>query len=237
MGQSMIVYDDSVVQQMSAHLFDYATWPGAATAPGYSGGRGPTLFIHHQGDDWVLRHYHRGGKIGQFLKDGFLFLGRDNSRPMREYDLLDCMYKLGLPSPQPVAARYVRHGLYYTADLITRQLSDVVPLSTRLMAGPLSENVWARIGECVGQFHAASVFHADLTAHNLQISGTDKVYLLDFDRGRRMPGPGGWQQSNLSRLKRSFLKISEEEAILFGSIQWDQLMAGYERVISRKSSN
>jgi len=231
----MIVYDDSVVQQMSEHLFDYATWPAAAAAPGYSGGRGATLFINHQGDDWVLRHYHRGGKIGQFLKDGFLFLGRDNSRPMREYDLLDCMYRLELPSPQPVAARYVRHGLYYTADLITRQLPDVRPLSTRLAEGHLNASVWARIGECVGQFHAASIFHADLTAHNLQISSTDKVYLLDFDRGRRMPGSGGWQQSNLSRLKRSFRKVSEDESIGFGPMQWDELMSGYQRVVSGKS--
>jgi 3-deoxy-D-manno-octulosonic acid kinase len=227
----MIVYDDSVVQQMSEDLFDYATWPGAATAPGYSGGRGATLFINHQGDDWVLRHYHRGGKIGQFLKDGFLFFGRDSSRPMREYDLLDRMYKLGLPSPQPVAARYLRHGVYYTADLITRKLHDVRPLSTRLAEGPLAESAWVRIGECVGQFHAASIFHADLTAHNLQISSTDKLYLLDFDRGRRMPGAGGWQQSNLSRLKRSFHKISEDESIAFGPVQWDQLMSGYQRVI------
>jgi 3-deoxy-D-manno-octulosonic acid kinase len=231
----MIVYDDSVVQQMSEHLFDYATWPGAAMAPGYSGGRGATLFINHEGDDWVLRHYHRGGKIGQLLKDGFLFFGRDNSRPMREYDLLDCMYKLGLPSPQPVAARYVRHGLYYTADLITRKLHDVRPLSTRLAEGPLASSAWVRIGECVGQFHAASIFHADLTAHNLQISSTDKVYLLDFDRGRRMAGSGGWQQSNLARLKRSFLKISEDESIAFGSMQWDALMSGYQRVFSHKS--
>ncbi len=219
---------------MSEALFDYASWPDAPQAPGYSGGRGATLFIEHEGDPWVLRHYHRGGKIGQFLKDEFLFLGGRYTRPMREYDLLDNMYRLGLPSPQPVAARYVRHGFYYTADLITRRLPDVRPLSTRLAEPDFDESVWPRIGECVGQFHAASIFHADLTAHNLQITSDNKIYLLDFDRGRRMAGPGNWQQSNLSRLKRSFVKISDDSSIAFTAENWEQLMTGYERVVSGK---
>ena len=231
LGKSFIVYDNSVVPQMSEHLFDYASWPDADAAPGYSGGRGATLFIEHEGDQWVLRHYHRGGQIGQLLKDGFLFMGGGRTRPMREYDLLDCIYKLGLPSPQPVAARYVRRGLYYTADLITRLLPEVTPLSIRLAEGPLEASVWMQVGECVGQFHAARIYHADLTAHNLQISDANKIYLLDFDRGRRMAGSGSWQDSNLSRLKRSFLKISEGNSICFNEVCWSELMKGYRRVL------
>ena len=219
---------------MSEHLFDYASWPDADAAPGYSGGRGATLFIEHEGDPWVLRHYHRGGQIGQLLKDGFLFMGGGRTRPMLEYDLLDCMYKLGLPSPQPVAARYVRRGLYYTADLITRLLPEVTPLSIRLAEGPLEASVWTQVGECVGQFHAASIYHADLTAHNLQISVANKIYLLDFDRGRRMAGSGRWQERNLSRLKRSFLKVSEGSSVSFNEMHWSELMKGYRRVLSHK---
>ena len=150
---------------------------------------------------------------------------------MREYDLLDCIYKLGLPSPQPVAARYVRRGLYYTADLITRLLPEVTPLSIRLAEGPLEASVWMQVGVCVGQFHAARIYHADLTAHNLQISDANKIYLLDFDRGRRMGGSGSWQDSNLSRLKRSFLKISEGNSICFNEVCWSELMKGYRRVL------
>lgn len=231
LGKSFIVYDNSAVPQMSEHLFDYASWPDADAAPGYSGGRGATLFIEHEGDPWVLRHYHRGGQIGQLLKDGFLFMGGGRTRPMLEYDLLDWIYKQGLPSPQPVAARYVRRGLYYTADLITRRLPQVTPLSLRLAEGPLQTSIWTQVGECVGQFHAARVYHADLTAHNLQISDANKIYLLDFDRGRRMAGSGGWQNSNLSRLKRSFLKISEGHSICFNEVCWGELMKGYRRVL------
>ena len=84
----------------------------------------------------------------------------------------------------------------------------------------------------MGQFHAASIYHADLTAHNLQISDANKIYLLDFDRGRRMAGSGSWQNSNLSRLKRSFLKISEGNSICFNEVCWSELMMGYRRVLS-----
>jgi len=228
-GRSMIVYDDSVVSQMTEELFDYATWQGAEQAPGYSGGRGATLFIEHEGDAWVLRHYHRGGKIGKVLADQFMFLGAERTRPMLEYDLLDHMYRLGLPSPQPVAARYVRSGIYYTADLITRRLADVQPLSNRLVKESLELVVWERIGRCVGRFHANNIFHADLTAHNLQISDTDEIYLLDFDRGRVMPGAGPWRQNNLDRLKRSFLKVSQDGSIEFTDEHWDRLMLGYQK--------
>jgi len=180
-----------------------------------------------------LRHYHRGGKIGSVLKDQFLYLRHFRTRPMREYGLLDAMYKLGLPSPQPVAARYVRHGIYYTADLITRKLPDVLPLSNRLAESEVDMSVWGSVGECVGQFHAAGIYHADLSAHNLQISVTDKIYLLDFDRGRRMEGSGMWQESNLSRLKRSFLKISQDGSIVFTELHWEELMAGYNRILKK----
>jgi len=228
-GRSMIVYDDSVVSQMTEELFDYATWPEADQAPGYSGGRGATLFIEHEGDPWVLRHYHRGGKIGHLLQDQFAFLGSTKTRPLLEYDLLDYMYGRGLPSPQPVAARFVRRGVYYTADLITRRLPDVEPLSNRLCKAPLEMVVWERIGRCVGRFHAANIFHADLTAHNLQISSQDEIFLLDFDRGRVMPGAGKWRDQNLMRLQRSFLKVSGDGSIAFDDEHWEQLMAGYQK--------
>lgn len=228
-GRSMIVYDNSVVSQITEELFDCDYWGDVEQAPGYSGGRGATLFIEHEGDAWVLRHYHRGGKIGQVLADQFFFFGAARTRPVLEYDLLDHMYRLGLPSPQPVAARYVRTGLYYTADLITRRLPGVQPLSNRLTQAPLDDVVWERIGRCVGRFHANNIFHADLTAHNLQISDADEIYLLDFDRGRVMPRAGEWRQNNLDRLQRSFMKVSQDGSIAFTGEHWDRLMEGYRK--------
>ena len=126
-----------------------------------------------------------------------------------------------------MAARYVRRGLLYRADLITVRIPDVVPLSTRLARGCAGDAVWRRVGECVGRFHAARVFHADLTAHNLQINGSDEIFLLDFDRGRIMPGAGAWQRRNLERLHRSLTKISSDGGIRFGEAEWSAVLEGY----------
>ncbi len=227
-GRSVIVYDDAIVSQISEDLFEPANWPDAGTVPGYSGGRGATLLIDHEGDNWVLRHYHRGGVVGQFLTDQFLWLGPGRSRPCIEWDLLAELQKRQLPAPVPVAARYVRHGLYYTADLITRRLPDVVPLSRRMEAGPLAQDIWHAVGHCVSLFHRSNVYHADLSAHNLQISGDDRIWLLDFDRGRIMRGGGKWQQDNLNRLRRSFRKISQDGRITFSDQEWRWLIEAYK---------
>ena len=226
-GEDVILYDDSLVDHVTPALFDRSAWSGARTAPGYAGGRGATLFIHHGDQDWVLRHYHRGGTVGHLLEDRFLWLGEDRTRCFREWHLLDRLQSLGLPAPRPVAAHYRREGLGYTANLVTVLIPDVEPLSTRLARRGVSQQTWARVGACIRRFHATGVFHADLTAHNLQINSRDEIFLLDFDRGRiRRPG-GRWRQRNLDRLHRSLTKISRDGAVSFGPPEWHALLAGY----------
>jgi 3-deoxy-D-manno-octulosonic acid kinase len=196
-------------------------------APGYSGGRGATLFIEHGRDRWVLRHYHRGGTIGRLLDDHFLWLGEDRTRCFREWRLLAHLQDLGLPAPRPVAARYRRRGITYTADLLTELIPDVEPFSTRLARGPVAPEIWAAVGRCIRGFHEAAVFHADLTAHNLQIDTANRIFLLDFDRGRVRSDGGSWRQANLARLHRSLNKISVESGIGFSPREWRSLLDGY----------
>ncbi|MGI9291326.1 MAG: 3-deoxy-D-manno-octulosonic acid kinase [Gammaproteobacteria bacterium] len=230
---STIVYDDDIVSQMTADLFEPACWPDAETVPGYSGGRGDTLFINHEGNDWVLRHYHRGGLVGRFLQDHFLWNGKGLTRPFIEWDVLFDIQKDDLPAPVPVAARYIRKGWLYTADLITIRLPDVVPFSNRLQQGPASPEVWAAVGRCVGKFHAAGYFHADLSTHNLQIDPADNIYLLDFDRGSKR-SPGNWQQQNIDRLHRSCIKITRDFSVQFTAVDWGALMEGYREQLDAK---
>lgn len=233
---SVILYDASLLDHATPALFDPAAWAGAPRAPGYSGGRGATLFIqwpaagNRPAQQWVLRHYHRGGAIGRVLEDRFLWLGEARTRCVREWQLLAWMWARGLPSPRPVAAHIRRHGLAYTADLVTVLIPGVEPLSTRLARTVLPADGWSRVGACVRRFHDAGVFHADLTAHNLQISAADEVFLLDFDRGERRPAGNGWRQANLARLQRSLRKISSGGQVRFGPAEWQALVAGYAAV-------
>lgn len=233
---SVILYDASLLDHATPALFDRSAWAGAPRAPGYSGGRGATLFIDwpppgvvtsRPAQHWVLRHYHRGGAVGRILDDGFLWLGEERTRAVREWRLLAWMWSRGLPSPRPVAARVRRRGLTYTADLVTVLMPGVEPLSTRLARAPLAAGGWARVGACIRRFHDAGVWHADLNAHNLQISGTDEVFLLDFDRGRRRDDGAAWRRANLARLRRSLDKISRHGRAHFDESGWLALEAGY----------
>ena len=226
-GESIILYEGSLLNHIRAEWFDPASWSDAPTAPGYSGGRGATLFIHCEGQDWVLRHYHRGGTVARFANDGFIWLGQDRTRSFAEWRVLAWIREAKLPGPRPVAARCPRRGILYSADLITVRIPDVMPLSTRLAQNPLDIGIWHRVGECVGRFHAARVCHADLTAHNLQISSHDEIFLLDFDRGRIMAGNGTWQGRNLERLHRSLTKISSSGTARFNAADWSALLDGY----------
>ena len=230
---SRIIYDPSLATRIDDIKFDQDAWPEAPTAPGYSGGRGKTLFIGDDCNEWVLRHYYRGGFTGNWLKDTFLWLGEVRTRPFLEWRLLEAMVELSLPVPRPVAGRYVRHGPLYTADIITGLIPDVVPLSTRWAAGPLDAKLWSRVGELVARFHAANVYHADLTAHNIQINSREELFLLDFDRGRIMPARGSWSQRNLDRLQRSLRKISGDGSCEFSDRDWNWVLSGYQQKISR----
>ncbi len=231
LGESVILYDDSLVDQISEELFDPLSWDSAVPVPGVAGGRGATLFVQHEEQEWVLRHYHRGGRVMIMLRDRFLWTGWESSRPLREWSLLRHLQKLGLPAPVPVAARGVKHGIFYSADLITQRLPGVVPFSSRLQDG-IDDELWDAVGGCIGRFHAARVFHADLNAHNIQVDAADRVYILDFDRGRIMQSPGRWRDRNLARLKRSLHKICDSSDINFGAGQWQSLLAGYQQNVA-----
>ncbi len=224
---SIIVYDDAVIGHIDASLFDAMRWPAAAYADGPGGGRGRALFIEFEGQQWVLRHYCRGGLVRWLSDDRFVWTGLDRSRPLREWALLEEMYRSALPVPRPVAGRVERRGAVYTADLITVCIPDVTTLSQRLSCESLSTEIWRSVGLLIARFHAAGICHADLNAHNIQIDANDRLYLLDFDRSRIRIGSDKWKQRNLDRLHRSLSKLLARGVIRFSDSDWNDLIDGY----------
>lgn len=222
-----MIFDPELVSEPDCKLGEFSWWRNQGRLLGSAGGRGTVYFVEAGESQWALRHYRRGGLVGRWIDDHFIWLGEDRTRSFHEWRLLAKLRNLGLPVPQPVAAISRRHGLSYTADLLTKKIIDAEPLSKWLSAGEVDKSQWATIGRCIRRFHDAGSFHADLTGHNILLDKNADMHLLDFDRGEIRAG-GAWKKSNLKRLHRSLKKISiQDEKINVSEADWQSLMDAY----------
>ncbi|MEM1173773.1 MAG: 3-deoxy-D-manno-octulosonic acid kinase [Pseudomonadota bacterium] len=224
-----IVYDSAVVNQIRPESFSPQGWAHAEPVSGHlrSAGRGNTHFVGNIPRQFVLRHFVRGGLVGHLVRDRYLFVGEDQTRSFLEWRLLAKLASNGLRVPRPAAARYVRHGPFYRADIITVRIPDVKPLSAVIAEQACDVDFWQRIGVGIASFHRRGVLHADMNAYNLQIDGDGDLWMLDFDKGR-IESPGSWQQRTLARLHRSLDKVRLlDPSVRFENGDWDALLEGY----------
>ena len=126
-----ILYDKAIINQISAERFTAGGWPHSEVLTGSlrSGGRGNTMFVGNIPRQFVLRHYRRGGLLGKVVRNSYVFAGEDLTRSFKEWRLLDKLATNNMNVPRPAAARFCRHGTFYTADLITVRIPDVISLS------------------------------------------------------------------------------------------------------------
>jgi 3-deoxy-D-manno-octulosonic acid kinase len=224
-----IVYDTDIINQISDAAFAPESWAQSTPVTGAlrSAGRGNTMIVSQGEQEFVLRHYVRGGLPGRIVRDSYAWLGERQTRAFAEWYLLAKLVRLGLPVPRPAAARYLRSGLTYRADLLTVLIPGVRSLADRISEAPGGPVFWAGLGRRIRKFHDAGVFHADLNAYNVQVDNADRVYLLDFDRGKILK-PGVWQQKTLARLHRSLKKCKGlDQRLHFSPLNWNQLLEGY----------
>lgn len=209
--------------------FDPTHWQSRGEVHRPSGGRGAAYFVHTQAGPAVLRHYRRGGWIARFNQDRYLWQSEERVRSFHEFRMLAAAAARALPVPLPLAARYVRDGWWYRADLLVLAIGHATTLAEKISQSP-STLIWERIGEAIGRFHAQGFFHADLNAHNIMLRGSE-VFLIDLDRAEQRPLQPGWQQANLARLRRSLLKLGVLRFFPgFEREEWVTLVCAHSRV-------
>lgn len=222
-----VIYDASRARHFDESWFEPSYWRDKGAIVGEAAGRGTTLFIRSGSLQMALRHYRRGGLMSSNSSDLYFFNGDARTRPIQEWSLNDQLRQLGLPVPAPIAARYVRHGLMYRADLITERVDGAESLDFQLRAGPVPISRWIAIGRCIRRFHDAGLCHADLNARNILRRIDGAVFVIDLDRGR-FRRPGMWRDANLVRLRRSLIKIDDTlPERRFTETDWHSLLAGY----------
>ena len=223
-----IRYDADIFKELEEVSFNSNVWAQRSSIVGFAEGRGTTFFVQHQGRDFVLRHYQRGGLVAKFSNEKYLWLGLRFTRPWREWALLEKMLKQGLPVPVPAAVKVERTGLLYTADIMMHRIPNARTLMHILMAEELAEGYWIAVGSVIRRFHEKGVYHADLNANNILIDEGGRCFLIDFDKCKFKKVNLKWQKENLLRLKRSLNKTAKNEDVFhFSELNWRSLLRGY----------
>lgn len=229
-ARQYFLYDADTIPTAGPELFDIKRHQSEGRLTGVTRGRGATWLLRLKDKPYVMRHYQRGGWIEKWLEDRYIWSGLEKTRAFREWRLLARLHEIGLPAPQPLAARVVRHGIIYRGDLITHRIPDTRSLAEALEIAAIPSDQWEMIGRCIRRFHDAGVYHADLNAHNILLDRAGKVYLIDFDRGAIGIHRGRWKEKNLQRLGRSFAKLSLlKPSLHFSTANFAQLESGYAR--------
>jgi len=227
-GNIFCCFDQNEIDNFSPEMLSAHYWQDQKAIVGTAQGRGTTYFVAHNQQQWVLKHYYRGGLIGKFIADSYCFTGLKNTRAAREFLLLNTLAKLGLPAPKPIAYKIEKLALTYRADILTSRINHAEDLVAMLSKQTISPGLWEKIGACIKAFHHHGIYHHDLNAHNILIDDDEKVWLIDFDRGEQRQPAQQWQQANLDRLLRSFHKeLHKLNNFHWHEDNWQLLLEGY----------
>lgn len=228
----MLRYDAALQPSPGMEWFDREWWASQGRLQTGGGGRGGIAFIDTPIGPCALRHCHRGGLAARFSDDRYLWTGMQWARSFAEFELLAHMVRQGLPVPAPVAAGCQRRGLWYRADLITRRIAADT-LAVRLRGNRVDEALARALGVTIARFHHAGIQHADLNVENILVDAGNRVWLLDFDRGRLRRSARRWQQASLARLLRSIVKLEQSADIRVDDGWWRELLASHDAQLAR----
>lgn len=172
----------------------------------------------------VLREYRRGGFMQRLLREGSL-----TNRPLREWEVLNYLYRRDFPVPGPLGVLWRRRNLLVTGAIAT-QFIDAVNLADFLCTttGP-PEHVLEEVGRLIRRLHDLHVYHADLHVGNILVAAKPfplgSVYFVDFDNARVTAVTALLRAQNLLRLRRSFAKHRLRMA------DFERIRAGYGPVV------
>lgn len=226
-AEVFLLSDPAVTPEITENHFEPAWLERQQAILGTAKGRGTVYFFRAGAAVWVLRRYLRGGWVGRFNRESYLWQGIEQTRPWREWRLLTALRAKGLPVPRPIAARVQRSGLFYRGDLITERLEATTALGELMTAGALTPDDWHRVGALLARFQAHGVRHDDINVSNVLCDKHGMYHLIDFDKAEIVPA-GGWQARNLARFHRSIEKLQRRNpAVVFGEADRAALREGY----------
>ncbi len=200
--------------------------PGPAPgAPSSRTGRSAIRIIE---PDLVVRPLLHGGLFRALTGPRFL----SASRSMRELATSAYLASQGIPTPEVLAVRVQRSGLFLSIEVVTRLVPGAVDLLTHLEDHPDDcRELMRRTGGLIRRMHDLGVYHPDLHVKNILLDARAELYVLDLDSARRFPRlPRFLRRMNLRRFARSVNKWHATGRIHVPE-SWElSFRAGYEDV-------
>ena len=224
-NENIIIYADDLIKDINEDFFEVNKWLQNQSADVTYSGRGETIFFEHQNLKCVLKHYYRGGILGHFIRDRYLWTGIDGSRPIREFRRLKELCEMDLPVAKPIGARVKKSGASYTADLITIEIENSKTLSELIAEDHVNKNVWEAVGKCLHLFSNKEIYHPDLNTNNILIDDELNVYLIDFDTSSRLHQKISSKRSTLDRFHRSLKKTFKNSNKKFLESDWNVILS------------
>jgi len=223
----VIWFDESLISPDQAkHAFDAEYWQQQNKIIGSATGRGTTWFVELDTIQAALRHYRRGGLFGKLVEDSYLYFGDEKTRSYQEFELLKVLQTSGVNVPKPIAARVVKSGVTYKADLLSEKIPNAQDLVAILREKALPKEMYQKIGAEIRKMHEAKVNHTDLNIHNILIDNQSEVWIIDFDKCMLENGKS-YHSSNINRLLRSFRKEMKKYNINWEEELFDIVKVGY----------
>ena len=216
---AIVVALPSVMQAVCAAIRDagtlYAAAAGQPDAQAFAG-RGNAYHMQSNEDEWVVRHYSRGGAAARVLTDQYVRTGVP--RPLKELHASVAARARGVATPEVVASVIYPAGPVYRGDIATRYVPRSAPLADVAISSERREaavriGAWRAAGRLMRAVFDAGVEHADLNLRNILIQMRDgaepEALLLDLDRAVVHSGPlsPDSRQAALERLHRSRRKL------------------------------
>jgi 3-deoxy-D-manno-octulosonic acid kinase len=216
-GEARIVADAAALERVRAAVEAAGTlydWAKARPDAVPLTGRSPSYRVDAGGDEWVVRHYWRGGAFGPLLEDRYPASARP--RPFRELTVSHAARERGVPTPRVVAAVVYRHRTFYRGDLATAYVPDSADLAAITFDGAVQATeraaAWRAAGTLVRVAAERGLRHPDLNLRNVLLYGSRAAPLacvLDLDRARLEAGPlrPVERDAMVARLHRSRRKL------------------------------
>lgn len=216
--QGAIVFDSRLWQQADSAFFDPAHYGELVTPVAGKGGRGAAWFVKAGFGDAVLRHYRRGGWAAQISDNRYFWRDEKNARSIHEFHFMQALRGKNLPVPKPIAAMFLKSGLFYRAAILIERIAHVRSF-LECVHRQTESAPWDLLGKTIARFHKAGAQHADLNAQNILLDAENNIWIIDWDKAKFQSGTGTWCVDVLQRLQRSLLKYRgevDEATILAG---------------------